>query len=157
MNNLNSPAIVSGNVYERTVMDNLENLSKTETRKLWQKYLKKPVPRLKKSTLIKHILWHQQAKENKIALRPYYALLEKTTREFESDATLKNDEVFEVGARLIRSYKGNRYEVEVIKDGFLFEGVVYKTLTGIAKKITGVHWNGKRFFRGEHGTRKKDS
>jgi len=157
VNNLNSPAIASGNVYETTVMDNLKNLSKAETRQLWQKYLKKPVPKLKKSTLIKHIFWHQQAKENRIALRPYYALLEKTSREFESDAPCKNYEVFELGAKLIRLYKGGRYEVEVIKNGFLFEGVVYKTLTAIAKKITGVHWNGKRFFRGEHGTRKKDS
>ena len=30
-----------------------------------------------------------------------------------------------------------RYEVEVIKDGFLFEGIVYKSLSVIARQITG--------------------
>ena len=139
-------------------MIEIQNMDLVEIRKLWQKYLKKPVPDLKKTTLIKYIAWHQQAKENKAALRPFYALLERTTKEFEASLSTKKEEiVFEMGTKFIRSYKGERYEVEVIKDGFLFEGIVYKSLSAIARKITGVHWNGKIFFGGNNGFRKKDN
>jgi hypothetical protein len=48
--------------------------------------------------------------------------------------------------RLTREYKGRRLEVEVLEKGFAFEGEYYKSLSAIAKKITGKHWNGFLFF-----------
>ncbi|MEG2000551.1 MAG: DUF2924 domain-containing protein [Evtepia sp.] len=51
------------------------------------------------------------------------------------------------GTRLIREYQGQTYEVTIGPDGtFIFNGRTYKSLSGIAREITGVHWNGKRFF-----------
>lgn len=48
--------------------------------------------------------------------------------------------------RLTRQYKGRRIEVEVLEQGFAFEGEVFRSLSAIAKKITGTHWNGYHFF-----------
>ena len=48
--------------------------------------------------------------------------------------------------RLIRSWRGRVYEVEACDDGFLFEGVRYRSLTAVTKAITGTHWNGLTFF-----------
>ena len=50
------------------------------------------------------------------------------------------------GTRLVREWNGNRYEVVVGADGFVFDGRPYRSLTAIAKEITGAHWNGKLFF-----------
>lgn len=50
------------------------------------------------------------------------------------------------GIKLIREFKGKRYSVTVLKDGFEFNGNKYKSLSSIANKITGKHWNGKKFF-----------
>lgn len=50
------------------------------------------------------------------------------------------------GTRLIREWRGNRYEVTVVDGGFEFEGRRYRSLTAITKAITGTHWNGRAFF-----------
>lgn len=51
-----------------------------------------------------------------------------------------------VGSRLVRQWNGRRYEVTALHDGFEFEGRKYRSLSAIAKAITGTHWNGRAFF-----------
>jgi hypothetical protein len=50
------------------------------------------------------------------------------------------------GARLIREWHGRTHTVTVTEDGFEYAGASYPSLTKIAKKITGTHWSGPRFF-----------
>ena len=51
------------------------------------------------------------------------------------------------GAHLVRYWKGEKYEVLVREDGkFEHNGVVFKSLSAIARAITGTQWNGKIFF-----------
>ena len=50
------------------------------------------------------------------------------------------------GARLVREWRGRAYTVTVTGDGFEYAGMCYSSLTKIAKKITGAHWSGPRFF-----------
>jgi hypothetical protein len=51
-----------------------------------------------------------------------------------------------VGARLAREWRGRRYEVERTANGFRFEDRSYTSLSQVACEITGVRWNGPRFF-----------
>ena len=44
------------------------------------------------------------------------------------------------------SGNGRTYQVEVIDNGYRFDGKTYPSLTTIAKRITGTHWSGPRFF-----------
>ncbi len=57
------------------------------------------------------------------------------------------------GTVLTRVYKGETLRVTVLPAGFEYEGEVYKSLSAVAKKITGSHCNGYLFFRltGEGG------
>jgi hypothetical protein len=50
------------------------------------------------------------------------------------------------GARLVREWGGHTHSVTVTEDGFEYAGQNYPSLTKIAKKITGAHWSGPRFF-----------
>jgi len=50
------------------------------------------------------------------------------------------------GTRLVREWNGRRYEVTVASGGFVFEGRRYRSLTAIARLITGTRWNGPAFF-----------
>ena len=50
------------------------------------------------------------------------------------------------GTRLVRSWRGTSYTVEVLEGGFLFEGKRHTSLTIIARQITGAAWSGPRFF-----------
>ena len=51
-----------------------------------------------------------------------------------------------VGTRLLREWKGVEHIVTVKTDGFEYEGRLYKTLSPIAREITGTRWNGWLFF-----------
>lgn len=50
------------------------------------------------------------------------------------------------GARLVREWRGRTHTVTVTEDGFDYAGTSYPSLTMIARKITGAHWSGPRFF-----------
>ena len=50
------------------------------------------------------------------------------------------------GSIIVREYQGHIHEVVVVPDGFLWQGETYKSLSVIARKITGSNWNGPRFF-----------
>jgi hypothetical protein len=50
------------------------------------------------------------------------------------------------GARLSREWQGRRYEVEVLEEGFQFNGARHRSLSEVARAITGTRWNGLRFF-----------
>ncbi len=57
---------------------------------------------------------------------------------------LKNMPV--AGTRLVREWQGQRHEATVVGGGFEFEGRRYKSLSAIARAITGTRWNGPAFF-----------
>lgn len=51
------------------------------------------------------------------------------------------------GSVITRNYKGQTLQVKVLPNGFEFEGDVYRSLSAVAKTITGSHCNGFLFFR----------
>lgn len=50
------------------------------------------------------------------------------------------------GAVITREYKGRKMVVTVLGNGFEYDGNVYRSLTAVAEKVTGTHWNGYHFF-----------
>ena len=51
------------------------------------------------------------------------------------------------GAKLQRLWKGVLHEVSAVGDGtYEYNGAVYKSLSAVARVITGTRWNGKIFF-----------
>lgn len=55
------------------------------------------------------------------------------------------------GAILTRSHRGRTIEVTVLPKGFEFDGQVYRSLSAVAKAVTGSHWNGHLFFGLKNG------
>ena len=51
-----------------------------------------------------------------------------------------------LGTVITKGYKGLNYQVKVLEKGFEYNQKIYKTLSAIAKEITGAHWNGYLFF-----------
>ena len=50
------------------------------------------------------------------------------------------------GTRLVREWNGQRHEVTAREGGYEYSGRCYKSLSAIAKVITGAHWSGPQFF-----------
>jgi hypothetical protein len=51
-----------------------------------------------------------------------------------------------VGTRLVREWNGQTHTVLVHADGVEWRGKLYRSLSVVARKITGAHWSGPRFF-----------
>ena len=51
-----------------------------------------------------------------------------------------------IGTRLVREWDGAEHVITVMTDGFNWQGRRYKSLSAVARDITGTRWNGYRFF-----------
>jgi hypothetical protein len=61
-------------------------------------------------------------------------------------SSLKDKRLPIPGTIVKKEYKGNLIQVEVLENGFEYKGNKYKSLSAIAKEITGAQWNGYVFF-----------
>ena len=50
------------------------------------------------------------------------------------------------GTVLVREYEGDLHHVNVVTGGFEYRGMYFKSLSAVARRITGTRWNGPRFF-----------
>ncbi len=50
------------------------------------------------------------------------------------------------GAKLIREWRGETHDILVLEDGFQWRGQRWRSLSAIAREMTGTHWSGPRFF-----------
>jgi len=50
------------------------------------------------------------------------------------------------GTRLVREWQGRTYEVLVLDDGFSWQDTHHRSLSALARKITGTPWSGPLFF-----------
>ena len=57
------------------------------------------------------------------------------------------------GTLLVRTFQGRDLVVQVLDDGFAFEGLRYRSLSAIARQVTGSQWNGFAFFGLTRGKR----
>lgn len=98
-----------------------------------------PPPRLRSVELMGRLLaWRLQVQR--------HGDLDAATRRRLRERKVAPGPRLNVGARLVREWKGERHEVEVTGEGFLYAGQPWKTLSRIARAITGTRWNGPRFF-----------
>ena len=50
------------------------------------------------------------------------------------------------GSILVREWAGERHRVTALEIGFAWNGATYRSLSAVARAITGTRWNGPRFF-----------
>ncbi|CCB63360.1 DUF2924 domain-containing protein [Hyphomicrobium sp. MC1] len=127
----------------------LASLSHRELRLAWRQYYKAYPPKFVNRTVIElGVAW-------KIQERAFGGLGTATKRqldaladelEIKSDITRPKQLELRPGARLVRDWRGETHEVVVTEDGFLWRGQSWRSLSLIAKEITGTHWSGPRFF-----------
>lgn len=107
----------------------------------WSEFIGCPMPPIRRGLIIKYLIWYEQAKWEKISSLDFFNEVKQA-----SMSANKHTVILEAGSKITRSYKGVVHTVEVISNGYLYNGKQYKSLSGIAKTITGKNWNGKVFF-----------
>jgi len=79
------------------------------------------------------------------------------TLERDGDVTRSRVTLLKPGAKLIREWHGKTHTVIVLEDGFEWRGKSWRSLSVIARTITGMHWSGPRFFGLNTRTKKTEA
>ncbi|MDR1124101.1 MAG: DUF2924 domain-containing protein [Elusimicrobiota bacterium] len=113
----------------------------------WQKHFKMPTPtKSSREFLSKNISWQKQAKEQGINLKRFSKMMDVALSQYELGKKVKPELIVKSGTKFIRQWQGKTHEVEASGSTFIYSGETYKSLSAIARKITGTQWNGKLFF-----------
>lgn len=122
----------------RDEVASLPSMTLSELREVWAARFGAP-PKQRSVELLRRVLaWRLQAEV-------FGGLDAATVRLLGSERTLEMV-AEQPGTRLARDYAGKRHEVVVLKEGVLYEGETYGSLSEVARLITGQRWNGPRFF-----------
>jgi hypothetical protein len=144
----------------RKQIGDLPNWPRTKLIERWITIYGHPPPKfIKRPFLERAIAWHIQAKVYgglKPATRKY--LLKVAEEDFRRRvAGIRGKAAGDVappskypalksGMRLVREHRGKSHVVDILDEGFAYDGKVYESLSSIAKAITGTSWSGPRFF-----------
>jgi len=141
----------------RTVLAQLAALKRMDVRALneqWRTLMGTEPPDCRPSVLqrrlalrVQELVWGSSSEDGKHRIenrRVELGLNDAALIQGRAGKARRDDPV--VGTRLAREWNGARHEVTVTADGFEYKGRRYKSLSAIAKSITGTHWNGRAFF-----------
>lgn len=96
-------------------------------------------PRHRSAELLRRVLaWRVQA--------DVYGGLDATSKKLLAREDLPLRITPPAGMRLAREWAGRTHEVVVIESGVVYKGKTWKSLSEVARHITGMRWNGPRFF-----------
>ena len=70
----------------------------------------------------------------------------RTEQGSKTDSLIRSPTLLSPGVQLVREWNGRTYVVDVLEDGFICNGANYRSLSAIARRITGTRWSGPRFF-----------
>lgn len=119
-----------------------------ELRQEWRRLYHREPPRLSRDLLMRGIGYRIQGIQHGGLSKSTRRKLKTLAKMFRTEGRVAPDPGLSLkpGARLVREWHGRTHTVTVTEDGFDYAGVTYPSLTKIAKKITGAHWSGPRFF-----------
>jgi len=129
-------------------LENLEQLSRDQLRALWTEELaEKPPPSLGRDILALGIAYARQERRYGGLSRPVAKELDRLlARALGDTPELPTKPLPRAGTILVREWQGTTHHVTVTDDGFLWNGKSRRSLSSIARAITGTTWNGPRFF-----------
>ena len=115
-----------------------------QLQELWQKYFDAPATSLNKDFYISRIAYRmQELQYGGLGTATKMLLINMYQKKEEAK---KSNALPPVGTRLLKTYHGQEHVVTILRDGFDYNGMTYKTLSSIASRITGQKVSGKFFF-----------
>ena len=119
-----------------------------ELRREWRRLYRSEPPRISRDLLIRGIGYRLQEIQHGGLGKSTRRKLKTLAKMFRTTGRVAPDPGLSLkpGARLVREWHGRTHTVTVTEDGFEYAGMSYPSLTKVAKKITGAHWSGPRFF-----------
>jgi len=125
-------------------VDELESQPRGYMIRSYEGKVGKPPPRyLSLSVMAQVIIYEEQASEHgrlsARARKQLHSIVEEK-RAITASTTLKPD------ARIVREWNGVSHVVDRVDGGYSYRGKTFRSLSAVAKEITGAKWSGPRFF-----------
>lgn len=127
----------------------LRGLDLPTLRGLWEKHNGCPSPpTMRRDLLIRSMIWQMQARafgDIRPATKKYLGQVADAAQ-LRSPNSPSPPLRLRAGTKLIRVWQGHTYTVTVLDNRFEWQGKSYRSLSHIARCITGTRWNGPVFF-----------
>lgn len=124
----------------------LVTMSPAQLREKWSATERSAPPNLPPA-LVRRFL-AQRLQERRFGTLPTLVAreLERTARGVPIASSARPPVRLTPGTRLVREWNGQTISVEVREDCFAWKGRTWRSLSEIAREVTGAHWSGPRFF-----------
>jgi hypothetical protein len=130
-------------------LSSLSELDREALREEWRRLYRSPPPKkISRDLLVLGVAWKiQEAAQGGLSAAMKRRLAElAATLEQKGDLAHSRVARLKPGARLVRTWHGQLHTVMVLEDGFEWNGRRWRSLSKIAREITGTPWSGPRFF-----------
>jgi hypothetical protein len=132
-------------------LSRIEGLEPTALAAAWESLFGQPPPKGLSRRLLEHAAAYQLQAKIYGGLKPNIRrkLLQmggKASTTKDGKARRAQQAPLSPGSRLVREWGGRVHTVDVADNGFLYAGQRYRSLSEIARAITGARWSGPRFF-----------
>jgi hypothetical protein len=128
----------------------LPEKSMADLKQMWRDLYDREPPPHNKPVLVKRLAYRIQelayGGQSARAEAKLNELVEEEDRRVKGNGPVRRNDRPIVGTRLIREWQGVEHCATVLEDGFEYEGRRYKSLSAIARAITGTRWNGPLFW-----------
>ena len=128
----------------------LNDLTKAALKAEWETCFGHPPPaRVRCDFLIRNLAWQRQAAQHGDLSKKAERQLRQLAAAFAKDPNYQPPVArppIKPGTRLLREWQGDVHEVIVAEHGYRYQDTLYKSLSVIARHITGTRWSGPAFF-----------
>ena len=109
-------------------------------------YGRPPPPGTSRQLLELAAAWSLQAKRHGGLGRAAKSRLKRLADGDDAAVVSDRRSTVEPGTRLAREWNGRMHIVDVTAEGVVYAGETYRSLSSVARAITGARWSGPRFF-----------
>ena len=127
----------------------LESLDTPQLRARWKTlYETEAPPRFSRDLLMRAVAYQMQERVLGGLKPATHRLLERIAEDARARRPIKVSPArkLQSGAILIREWGGTKHQVTVLESGVVFRGKRYRSLSEVARVITGSRWSGPLFF-----------
>jgi hypothetical protein len=126
----------------------LATMSPAQLRTEWERVHREPAPALTADLLMRALAYRLQERMQGGLPAPARTAISQLVRQLDRGSGIVPDRSIapKAGTRLVRDWRGERHHVLVLDQGFQYQGRQYRSLSQIARDITGAAWSGPRFF-----------
>jgi hypothetical protein len=130
-------------------LNSLSELEREALREEWRRLYRSPPPKkISRDLLVLGVAWKiQEVAQGGLSTAMKRRLAElAATLDQKGDLAHSRVARLKPGARLVRAWHGRLHTVTVLDEGFEWDGRRWRSLSRIAREITGTPWSGPRFF-----------